>query len=492
MRAPRIVAAALGGSVAAALGLGVLASGAGGSPAALVELQVAPRGPGHVDATPKGVDLNDGNVPVTQACFDNRESDSCRYGYDRGKTVKLSATADSGKSFVGWSTPDCPGTGSCTVKLDDDVTSVVALFSPLRLGIIYSKRDKGTVTADPSGSSCNEDQADVCFQYAPHTRVRLTATPKSGHTFKGWNPGCEPTNQPTCTISVEDQPTWAGAIFDNDKAPQLPTTIRVEFLLKRGGNGAGRITASKLDCGSSCSAKYDYGQSLSLTAKADTGSVFDGWNGVCSKTTTTCTFPVGPITTIRASFAKDTVAPSVPGGLAAGATTRTSIAVSWTASTDNAGVTGYRVYLDDATAGDTTATQYTFDGLKCGHTYAVGVDATDAAGNRSQRATLKVDTAPCPLAARIAGVGVSRSGSARTLVVKLRVNRPTTARLKLLSHGQTVATGRFAVKPGTNALRMGLARRLPAGSYKLVITLVNPDGGTLALPTRGAYVPRPR
>jgi hypothetical protein len=492
MRAPRIVAAALGGTVVAALLLGVLASGAGGSTAALVELQVAPRGPGHVAASPNGVDLDDGNVPVTDACFRNREESDCRWGYDRGKTVKLTATADSGKTFVGWSTPDCPGTGSCTVKLDDDVTTVVALFSPLRLGVIYSSSNKGTVTADPGGSSCSEDQADVCFQYAPHTKVRLTATAKSGHTFKGWNPGCEPTNQATCTISVEDQPTWAGAIFDNDKAPQLPTTIKVEFQLKRGGNGSGKITASKLDCGSSCSAKYDYGQSVSLAAKADTGSVFDGWNGVCAKTETTCTFPAGPITSIKASFAKDTAPPSVPAGLTAASATRTSIALTWSASTDNAGVTGYRVYLDEATAGDTTATQYTLDGLKCGHTYGIGVDATDAAGNRSPRASAKVDTAPCALAARIAEIGVTRSGQARTLVVKLRVNRATTARVKLLSNGRRVASGRFAVRPGTNALRIGLPKRLPGGAYRLAVTLANPDGGTLALPARSAYVPRPR
>ena len=101
---------------------------------------------------------------------------------------------------------------------------------------------------------------------------------------------------------VEDQPTWAGARFADEPPPQLPTTISVEFKLRKAGNGSGRVTASKLDCGTVCTASYGFGKPITLTANPDDGSLFDGWNGVCARTQLTCSFAAGPITSIRAAF----------------------------------------------------------------------------------------------------------------------------------------------------------------------------------------------
>src|SRR5205814_5504450 len=60
--------------------------------------------------------------------------------------------------------------------------------------------------------------------------------------------------------------------------------------------------------------------------------------------------------------ALDTTAPSVPGGLAAVATSSSQINLSWSASTDNVAVTGYRVYRTGAllaTMGAVSADQNT-------------------------------------------------------------------------------------------------------------------------------------
>ena len=62
----------------------------------------------------------------------------------------------------------------------------------------------------------------------------------------------------------------------------------------------------------------------------------------------------------------DTTAPSVPGGLASPSQTTSSITLSWSASTDNAGgsgVAGYDVYRNGALIGSPTATGYTDNGL---------------------------------------------------------------------------------------------------------------------------------
>ncbi len=95
------------------------------------------------------------------------------------------------------------------------------------------------------------------------------------------------------------------------------------------------------------------------------------------------------------SACPDTTAPSVPTGLTVGATGTSTIALSWTASTDNVGVTGYGVYNGTATAGNPTATSYTVTGLSCGTSYSLAVDSVDAAGNRSGKATLSASTAAC-------------------------------------------------------------------------------------------------
>ena len=75
----------------------------------------------------------------------------------------------------------------------------------------------------------------------------------------------------------------------------------------------------------------------------------------------------------------------MPQGRLVGTRTQTSISLSWNASTDNVGVTGYRLYNSTTLHGTTAQTTYTFNGLACGTNYSLGVTARDAAGNESYR-----------------------------------------------------------------------------------------------------------
>src|SRR5882672_7516671 len=91
----------------------------------------------------------------------------------------------------------------------------------------------------------------------------------------------------------------------------------------------------------------------------------------------------------------DTQAPTSPGGLVASSVGQTSVVLSWSPSTDNTGVAGYGIYRNGAQVGSSTSTSATVSGLACATTYTLGVDAVDAAGNRSAAATVSVTTAPC-------------------------------------------------------------------------------------------------
>jgi aryl-phospho-beta-D-glucosidase BglC (GH1 family)/chitodextrinase len=83
----------------------------------------------------------------------------------------------------------------------------------------------------------------------------------------------------------------------------------------------------------------------------------------------------------------DTTAPSVPSGLAVTGTTSNSASLSWTASTDNVGVSNYQIFRNGAIVSSATGTTFTDTGLSPATTYSYTVRARDAAGNTSAAST---------------------------------------------------------------------------------------------------------
>jgi len=91
----------------------------------------------------------------------------------------------------------------------------------------------------------------------------------------------------------------------------------------------------------------------------------------------------------------DATPPSTPDGLRTTGSTSNSIALSWTAATDNVGVTGYDVYQGTVLAASSTGTSTTVTGLAPDTSYTFTVRARDAAGNTSQPSTsVTARTAP--------------------------------------------------------------------------------------------------
>src|SRR4029079_16792402 len=81
--------------------------------------------------------------------------------------------------------------------------------------------------------------------------------------------------------------------------------------------------------------------------------------------------------------AADTTPPTVPTGLAATVISSTQINLSWTASTDNVGVTGYQVFRDGVQIATVATTTYADSGRTPNTTYQYAVRATEAASNLS-------------------------------------------------------------------------------------------------------------
>src|SRR5258705_6564729 len=93
---------------------------------------------------------------------------------------------------------------------------------------------------------------------------------------------------------------------------------------------------------------------------------------------------------VAISSSPDTTAPTAPSGLTAVASSATQIGLTWTASTDNVAVVGYRVERCSgvscttfAQITTTTALSFADSGLAASTSYSYRVLATDAAGNLS-------------------------------------------------------------------------------------------------------------
>ncbi|HEY0545545.1 MAG TPA: hypothetical protein VGC91_09235 [Pyrinomonadaceae bacterium] len=69
--------------------------------------------------------------------------------------------------------------------------------------------------------------------------------------------------------------------------------------------GGGSVSSSDrlISCGNKCSASYNLGTSVTLTASPSSGNVFTGWGGACSGNQLTCTVNVNEVLNVSATFA---------------------------------------------------------------------------------------------------------------------------------------------------------------------------------------------
>src|SRR4030042_811203 len=139
-------------------------------------------------------------------------------------------------------------------------------------------------------------------------------------------------------------------------------------------------------------------KSVATTSTSDTGlspstpycyrvSAYDAAGNGSAQSTQACATTQTP---------PDTAPPSVPTGLTATAVSTSQINLSWNASTDNVGVTGYMVYREGAFLKSVAATSTSDTGLSPSTEYCYKVSAYDAAGNGSAQSTQACATTQTP------------------------------------------------------------------------------------------------
>ncbi len=128
----------------------------------------------------------------------------------------------------------------------------------------------------------------------------------------------------------------------------------------------------------------------------------------------------------------DNIAPSNPANLVASNTNATSTILTWTASTDNVGVTAYDVYQGNILKATVTANSCLVSGLTASTLYSFTVKAKDLTGNISGASnvvsltTLSVVIPPTPIS-YCASKGYDASGEVIKKVVFGTINNSSTA-----------------------------------------------------------------
>jgi uncharacterized repeat protein (TIGR02543 family) len=134
------------------------------------------------------------------------------------------------------------------------------------------------------GGSIAPQPASATGSYDAGSAVMLTAMPDANSQFTGWSGDCSGTSI-TCTVTM-------------DAAKRVTATFTPLYTLFLTTLGSGTISALPTPT----AGKYLAGTLVTLTATPAADSVFGGWAGACSVSSTTCTVTMDATKSVTATF----------------------------------------------------------------------------------------------------------------------------------------------------------------------------------------------
>jgi hypothetical protein len=245
-------------------------------------------GSGSIASSPAGI-----NCPTT-----------CAADFPQGSQVTLSASANAGSTFSGWSGGGCSGTGNCAVTLSA-ATSVTATFtlSPIAttttLSGPASSMFGSTVTfAATVGASSGTPTGSVTFKDGAATLCNAVALVSA-------QAQCATSSLSAGTHSITAQYSGSASHAASTSSTLSHSVVQGTFLsvtVNKAGTGSGTVTSSPdgIHCGTTCNAAFADGTVVTLTASAAGGSTFAGWSGGGCGGTGTC--QVTTNATVTATF----------------------------------------------------------------------------------------------------------------------------------------------------------------------------------------------
>jgi phospholipase C len=248
----------------------------------------------------------------------------------------------------------------------------------------------GTISSNPAGINCGQS---CSANFSSGTQVTLTASPAANSFFTGWSGACSGTD--TCKVTLTQN---ASVMANFSVSPALTVALS--------GNGTGNVASnpSGINCGKTCTATFDLGTAVTLTATAATNSMFAGWTGACSGANPNCTVTLIASQQVTAIFNLIQSAPVltvVPAGTGTGTVSSTPSGINCKPSCNAPFNSGTQVTL---TA--TAASNSSFAGWSGGSCNAISAPTCTFTLTTSQQVTATFNAqAGVPLSVTLAGTG---------------------------------------------------------------------------------------
>jgi len=195
--------------------------------------------------------------------------------YNPGATATLNVTSNTedGYNFEYWSNGQTGSSNPLVLEVTSDLT-LTANFGLVAHNLVVNAGTGGTATG--SGN-------------IPHGTLKtITATPSTGYSFTGWSgTGITDSSSATTTVNM----TLARTVTANFSLNSNPNTHSVTIVTIGEGNVTGE-------------GNYSFGDSITLTASAESGNYFEKWSGsgIEDSNSTSLTITVTENLTFTASF----------------------------------------------------------------------------------------------------------------------------------------------------------------------------------------------
>jgi uncharacterized repeat protein (TIGR02543 family) len=200
--------------------------------------------------------------------------------YHYGDSVQLTATANLGYTFVGWS-GDLSGSASPATLIIDENPQVTANFVQNTYSLTMYTIGQGSVAP---GNSTGYHYGDV---------AQLQAMPANGWSFAGWSG--DVSGSTNTSLTIKDNAFVTATFTQNNYALSISVSPPA----------GGSVTKNPEQ------ATYHYGDSVQLKAIANSGYTFVGWGGDLTGTTNPATLIIDENPQVTATFTQNTYALSI-------------------------------------------------------------------------------------------------------------------------------------------------------------------------------------